>query len=192
MSRPSKPPLRVIAGAGCQGAPSRASLALALETALPHGMQLALPGLIPSCVVISVSPAALFTLDLAEVLRVHRARHIVDIRLAVEFGSLGLSRRQFDAIVGRLGIAYRHFTELANNNYDLTWNPTAMWNQFRRQLRRERLHPALLRLRDTIDDGPVVLISESPYHEESERRLVVEALHEIRPGFAMTHIDPST
>jgi Protein of unknown function, DUF488 len=191
MNGRKKPSLQVIAGAGRQATSARPPIALALSPGPAGGQQLALPGVIPSCAIISVSPAALFTRDLAQTMRELRARHIVDMRLAVEFGSLGLRRRDFDTIVERLGLTYRHARELANQNHELTWNPTAMWTRFREQLRRDPIHAALLRLRDMVDDGPLVLLSESPYHEVSERFFVMEALQEIRPGFAYHHIDPA-
>lgn len=191
MSDPKKHGLRVIDGGGDEGTPTRSPRAFVLEARIPDEQQLALPGIVPSRAVISVSPAALFACDLAETLRALGARHIVDIRLAVEFGSLGLDRRDFDSIIGRLGLCYWHCHVLANKNHELSWNPTAMWSRFHEQLQRDPAHATLLQLRDLIDDGPLVLLSESPYHATSERRVVLEALEELRPGFTHHLLDPS-
>lgn len=187
---PKRPSLRVISGSGQQEVSTGRPPAFAADARLANGQQLALPGVIPSCTVVGVSPAALYVRDLADSLRELRAHHVVDMRLAVEFGSLGLGRRDFDAILGQLGVTYRHFEGLASPHHGLAWNPAAKRARFRDQLRLDPAHSALLRLRDLIDDGPVVLLSESPYHEDSERQFVMEALEEVRPGFACHHIDP--
>ena len=185
-----RPSLRVISGTGQQDVSTGRPPAFAVDARAASGQQLALPGVIPSCTVVGVSPAALFARDLADTLRELRAHHVVDMRLAVEFGSLGLGRRDFDSIVRQLGVSYRHFEGLANAYLGLSWSPAATRARFREQLRLEPAHSALLRLRDMIDDGPVVLLSESPYHEDSERQFVMEALEEVRPGFACHHLDP--
>lgn len=189
-SHPKRPSLRVISGSGRQDASTGPSPAFVVDTPVASGQQLALPGVIPACTVVGVSPAALFARDLAETLREIRAHHVVDMRLAVEFGSLGLGRRDFDAIVRELGVTYRHFEGLATPYHGLAWNPAAKRAKFRDRLRLDPAYSALLQLRDLIDDGPVVLLSESPYHEDSERQFVIEALQEVRPGFASHHIDP--
>jgi hypothetical protein len=191
MSDHEKSLLRVIEGAGMRSDVSRpGGLALALEMPLSVGYQLALPWITPRCLIVSVSPAALFTRDLSEVLRSLRVRHFVDMRLAVEFGSLGLGRRRFESVMKRLGLAYRHAYNLANSDFDLSRSPHGKWSRFRRQLQQGAARAELLQLREMINDGPVALLSETPYYKDSERRVVVEALYSIRPGFTFQCIDP--
>lgn len=187
-----RPHLRVVRASGHGEAPVSPGLTPSTPTTKrSNAQQLALPGILPSRTLVGTSPAALFRRDLADTLRDLRARYVVDIRLAVEFGSLGLSRRDFEIIVERLGVTYGRFDALANLHDGFTRNAADTWARFRESLRFDPAHSALVKLRGVIDEGPVVLLSESPYHEGSERQLVMEALQQLRPGFTCHHIDPA-
>lgn len=189
MTERKKPPfLTVVHGTEQYSTPARSMLALALKPSREE--QLNLPGLLPSRTIISASPMSLLHLDLAHTLLHFKVRHFVDIRLAAEFGSLKISRQAFFALVERLEIEYHYVPALANRNFEAAENPHARWGSLREQLQKQEASRELERIGALVDDGPIILLGETPSHEDSERNIIVRELLELRSDFALQPLDP--
>jgi len=183
------PALRAIEGGACALSEPAGRLVLVGEGTLVQ-LPLARPGL-PR---LRGSKVALIYATLAAVAGVGLEictdqlglRQVIDLRVDPAFGALGLRHHEFVACLSEGEISYLHLPALANPYIDDSWHA----EHYRRRLMgyyRERVR-ALTRLRQSLDEGPVlVLVAE---RSAIEFELLVRALERVEPGFDAHALPP--
>jgi hypothetical protein len=79
-------------------------------------------------------------------------------------------------------VSYQHVPELANPFIAETWADTVSLTRYREHIR-QVVKPHIVRLREQLRHGPLLLISRSARHEGSERECVVDELARIDSSF---------
>jgi hypothetical protein len=181
MQSKDQPILRVVEGCAQQTSARAGRLAVSVGAGSSQ-VQLGLPGLAPPrSALICATVSALGSRGLSESLRELGVRRIVDLRIAPSFLRLGLRSRAFAELVEKLGVAYVHLVELSNRFVGQSWHEERYRQRVERHLED---HVELVeRLREMVDDGPVMLIIAE--RSELELGLLLQALERASPGFEL-------
>jgi hypothetical protein len=121
-----------------------------------------------------------FTL-FCELLVAYGVRCVVDIRLLPAFRGRGFDPTAVFETFDRTSIAYERMAELGNRFLGDSANERVRFNKLLAYLR--GCHEALRRLRQRIEQGPLLLLGRSADHRGSEREAVLMALGALEGGF---------
>jgi hypothetical protein len=168
---------------------SRLPLELVRELASSSPVQMSLPFIKPAArAVISVGFDALDFPAFVALVKGVEARRVVDVRISPSFVSRGFSRPGVDVLFQQMGVTYVSATELGNRFVGQPLEPEwAASNRFREYLRG---HMELLRTLATwIATGPIVLMSRTARHEESERAILLDEIVRLGTDFDLYLVD---
>jgi hypothetical protein len=192
MSSPRRLTLVLGDGTGPDGGRSSAPLILLTPVApltppaTKGAVQLTIPVLTQRQeTVISASSDGLSLSNLNRILGSTGARRIVDIRASPSFQSPRCPSGEFFRMVAEHRVTYQHLPELANPFIPESWSDTGSLTRYRMFVQATgKAH--LLRLRDQLRSGAMLLISRSPSHDGSDRECVVDELAAIDSDFDLT------
>lgn len=181
--------LSVVRGNG-EGNGHRVGRLVALEPLCPAAPQqlgfVAVPG--RASTVISLGMDGLEFASFCELLVAYGVRRIVDIRLLPAFRGRGFDPTAVFETFGRASIAYERMTELGNRFLGDPINERVRFNRLLAYLR--GCHEALRRLRERIEQGPLLLLGRSADHRGSEREAVLMALGALEGSFDLIVTHP--
>lgn len=146
---------------------------------------------VPGPALISVGYEGRTVDDLVQDLRRESVKVLVDVRLTPLSRKPGLSKRRLAAALDQVGIAYVHLPALGNpkdNREPFRAGDPASHDRFRTLLTSDGAGQALERIAALLDDGPVAVLCFERSQEHCHRRLVVDAVLEIKPAAQLIEI----
>ncbi|MFS8067451.1 MAG: DUF488 family protein [Byssovorax sp.] len=123
-----------------------------------------------------------------ELILAFNIRRVVDIRLLPAFLGRGFDPAVVFDVFSQRSIIYERMLQLSNRFLGDSVNQHVVFNKFQAYLR--DCKEPLLRLREQIEQGPLLLLGRAADHHGSERDAVLSALGAIKGGFELIAVDP--
>lgn len=123
------------------------------------------------------------------VLEIYSVKCIIDIRLLAAFRSRGFEPTAVCDLFMQGKIDYKRASELGNPFVGEYLDERILFEKFLAHLENQK--DAMHNLKQTVEEGPVVLLGRSAAHQGSERDAVVRVLANVMTGFDLIIINPS-
>lgn len=172
----------IIKGGGADASPSRATLQVvdAVPRRVPIQLRLPYRGALHSFVV-SVGFDGLTFEKFSSILCTYQIKYVIDIRISPLFRGKGFSNEVVEHELLLRDISYIHFPQASNPFVDENFEQSVLVTKYAQYLEgRKDIVEAIIKI---MLEGPILLLSWTSKHKNSERDVLINSIAQIRDDF---------